>query len=381
MEASTEHGGLKMTNLRTFDKALKISWIKRLNDQNSGWEHFPRKFNIHKIILFGDAYPHTLIQDIDNAFWKDVVIACVQLHEVIANKTNEAYNIPLWFNSKINLSFRASWYQNGYKKLSDILDEDGNILSNMNLNNRGLKINFLDYEKLRYDISKLILPQNRNNMAGPYLPIVLFEIGHNMKGCAKTYNLLMNFNDNIVQDTQRKWEEILIDDIPYNIVKRAFYNLHRMKEGPFTKYLQFKVLHNRIFTNKRLYDIGLIDNSACPYCNEPEETMEHALIYCNTVVEFWNDLERWLRRHIDNSITISNIEKIMGTGTLDNIVDKAIIAAKRVIYTNRQVGKQYSVHDVKKLLKTQMKVEEYISGIEGNNIKFLKTWEVIYGKL
>ena len=80
-----------------------------------------------------------------------------------------------------------------------------------------------------------------------------------------------------------------------------------MKEGPFTKYLQFKVLHNRIFTNKKLYDIGLIDNSACPYCNEPEETMEHALIYCNTVVEFWNDLGRWLRRHIDNSITISNI--------------------------------------------------------------------------
>ena len=71
----------------------------------------------------------------------------------------------------------------------------------------------------------------------------------------------------------------------------------------------------------------------------------------------------------------------MGTGTLDNIVDKAIIAAKRVIYTNRQVGKQYSVHDVKKLLKTQMKVEEYISCIEGNDIKCLKTWEVIYGML
>ena len=310
-----------------------------------------------------------------------MAIACIQLQDVISNKTYEAYNIPLWFNSKINLGFRVSWYQKGYKKLSDILDEDGHLLSNVILNNRGLKINFLDYEKLRHDISKIILPHNRNNMAGPYLPIVLFEIGHNTKGCAKTYNLLMNFNDNIVQDTQRKWEEILNDDIPYNIVKRAFHNLHRMKEGPFTKYLQFKVLHNRIFTNKKLYDIGLIDNSACPYCNEPEETMEHALIYCNMVVEFWNDLERWLRRHIDNSIIISNIEKIMGTGTLDNIVDKAIIAAKRVIYTNRQVGKQYSVHDVKKLLKTQMKVEEYISGIEGNDIKFLKTWEVIYGML
>ena len=120
-----------------------------------------------RFVISISSFFHRSVHGVRNStsnFWKDVVIACIQLHDVIANKTSEAYNIPLWFNSKINLSFRASWYQKGYKKLSDILDEDGNILSNVILNNRGLKINFLDYEKLRHDISKLILPQNRNNM-------------------------------------------------------------------------------------------------------------------------------------------------------------------------------------------------------------------------
>ena len=125
-------------------------------------------------------------------------------------------------------------------------------------------------------------------MFGPYLQIILFEMGYNLKGCARTYNLSMNFNHNIILDTQQKWEEICMEDIPYNMVRKAFIYLHSMKEGSFTKYLQFKILHNRIFTNKKLYDIGITDTSSCPYCNEDEETMEHAFLNCNAVKDFWN---------------------------------------------------------------------------------------------
>ena len=38
-----EHGGLKMTDYESFCNALKISWIKRLNDENNNgfWkQHF-----------------------------------------------------------------------------------------------------------------------------------------------------------------------------------------------------------------------------------------------------------------------------------------------------------------------------------------------------
>ena len=45
-------------------------------------------------------------------------------------------------------------------------------------------------------------------MSGPYLSLLLFRIGHNTKGCAKTYNMMMNFNQNIIIEIQGKWEEI-----------------------------------------------------------------------------------------------------------------------------------------------------------------------------
>ena len=47
-----------MTNLQIFNNALKLSWLKRLNNPDDGWEQFPRHHNIHKIILFGDKYPY-----------------------------------------------------------------------------------------------------------------------------------------------------------------------------------------------------------------------------------------------------------------------------------------------------------------------------------
>ena len=38
--------------------------------------------------------------------------------------------------------------------------------------------------------------------------VINSNIGHNMKGCARIYNMMMNFNQNIIIEIQGKWEEI-----------------------------------------------------------------------------------------------------------------------------------------------------------------------------
>ena len=151
-----------------------------------------------------------------------------------------------------------------------------------------------------------------------------------------------------------------------------------MKEGSFTKYLQFKMLHKRIVTNKRLYEMGLSETKICPYCGFIEETVEHAFLQCISVRNFWNEVEQWLRRTIDGGIKISDIDKIMGTGSLEDITDKTILATKNFIYRNRQKGKPYRLAEVKACLKSQMLVEEYHANITGNDQTFLSTWESIY---
>ena len=48
------------------------------------------------------------------------------------------------------------------------------------------------------------------------------------------------------------------------------------------------------------------------------------------------------------------------------------------IYRNRQNCKPYSLSDVKACLKNQMLIDEYQANIDGNDRKFLQTWETIY---
>ena len=86
--------------------------------------------------------------------------------------------------------------------------------------------------------------------------------------------------------------------------------------------------------------------------------------------QIWRDVEQWLRTYIDGAITITNIEKIMGTTLTYDIVDKTILATTRVIYRNRQGGKPYSLKEVQALLRSQMLIEEYQSGIEGTDENF-----------
>ena len=42
--------GLKLTNLTIFDTSLKISWVKRLINQDLGWAEFPMKYIISDIM-------------------------------------------------------------------------------------------------------------------------------------------------------------------------------------------------------------------------------------------------------------------------------------------------------------------------------------------
>ena len=371
-----------MTNLKLFDQSLKVSWLKRLKDETDGWEELPRKYRVENILIFGDSYTKTLLKRIEEPFWKDVVKACQAIQVKIYDTGVRAFNMPLWYNSRISINFRKDWLKKGYYNLSDILDRDGKILILEEMLQRGLNINFLEYEKTEKDISNLNLIHHNNVKLGPYLPYLLFKIGHDEKECSKSYNLLLSTNFNIILNLQEKWENILTEEISTETIMNSFKSIHRMREDSFTRYLQFRILHKRVFTNKNLFDMGIKDNNLCPHCEEYVETFEHAFLQCTRVKKIWNDIETWLKRNVDIHLKLTDREKIFGLNEKnENIVMKTIIATKRVIYRNRQIPKDYTIREVKALLKCQMQNEEYQAGIENSFENFQKTWEQVYNLL
>ena len=51
-ESDKELGDLELTNILLYDKALKISWLRRICNQTEGWASFPLYYNIAKAILW-----------------------------------------------------------------------------------------------------------------------------------------------------------------------------------------------------------------------------------------------------------------------------------------------------------------------------------------
>ena len=64
--------------------------------------------------------------------------------------------------------------------------------------------------------------ENQAPIYGPYVPRILFEILISERGCGRTYNKLMNYNMNILKDIKEKWENILDNNLLYDIIERAF---------------------------------------------------------------------------------------------------------------------------------------------------------------
>ena len=73
MEANTIDGGLKLHNLKFFDAAQKIDWLKRYNNTKSKWSVVPYNFDFDGLFKYGVDYIERLLEMTFNPFWLNVL--------------------------------------------------------------------------------------------------------------------------------------------------------------------------------------------------------------------------------------------------------------------------------------------------------------------
>ena len=76
LEKEIGEGGLKLTNIRDFNKSLKLSWLKRLLTTEGSWQAiFENSCGIPKkmVLELNEKSLMKLVEKILNPFWKDVL--------------------------------------------------------------------------------------------------------------------------------------------------------------------------------------------------------------------------------------------------------------------------------------------------------------------
>ena len=374
-----EHGGLKYSNLVSFDKALKITWLRRILKENSGWCIFPIFFNIHKIFLFGDDYLNTLWQSCTNIFWKDVISAFKTLYNEVWLTENAIHNtMPIWYNTRVCSYFNKEWFNKGIKFVKDLFIEDQFITIEYLQDTLEVKCNFLDYAHIKSKIMKLRLNLNINKVQ-PILPYILKIIQMNGKGCQPIYSIIQPKATNIIPNLREKWEIMLNDDISEDDIHNAFKITQKLPKCVYNRYVQFKILHDRLNTRQLLHKMKIFNTNECLYCKNQIDTTIHALIECPETANLWRQAELWLREHIDRHIKISNKEKIFGIPVKNNIsfqINIFIISTKLLIYQRRPEGQKCKIPDILRIIKNEMLASEYENELKQNMVQFDTKWGV-----
>ena len=116
-----------------------------------------------------------------------------------------------------------------------------------------------------------------------------------------------------MNDLKERREHTLNDEIPIDDIHRAFKITQKVPKCVYNRYVQFKILHNRLNTRNLLHKMRILNTNECVYCKNQIDTVIHALLECPETTNLWRQVELRLREQVEQSIKISDKEKIFGT--------------------------------------------------------------------
>ena len=78
LEAEVIDGCLKLHDLSTFDKALKLGWLKRYFNSQGKWKVVLDLEDFHENFNYGNDFVERMYEIIQIPFWKDV-LGCLKI--------------------------------------------------------------------------------------------------------------------------------------------------------------------------------------------------------------------------------------------------------------------------------------------------------------
>lgn len=341
-------------------KALKASWVIRIcKNDNAKWKSLPAVYfgtdNLCNFFQFNQSkkkYTVKFYQDIQN-YWSEL--------QCIENVNKESIlNQVIWNNRYITIDKKTfmwkNWSQHGILYIKDLLHTETNLFySHDELQDKyHIEVTFLNALQIRHCIPlewrSVIKSVNTCTCLEDQNKVICVLNGNKMPMSSLSCKLLYGF---FVQHKQRlpacinKWTQDFpkfveaADDLWENIFKLPFNTIEETKIQSF----QFKLIHRIINCNKKLFDMKLIDNPVCNYCNNNIiDDLKHFFLWCPQVFKFWQSLFEWINRTqmFTSTLTtgIADFEEniLFGFQIVDNVfqcINYVILIAKFFIYRQR----------------------------------------------
>lgn len=128
--------------------------------------------------------------------------------------------------------------------------------------------------------------------------------------CQIASNLLRSVNTSIP-----KGESYWNTTFPDTDFENRWSNIYRFPKMFHDADLDFKVMHNILYTNEKLYKFSIIDSPSCVLCRTASESLSHLFIDCVKVNTMWNFIVTKLGKvYKANDLRQWRIATLLGTG-------------------------------------------------------------------
>ena len=150
-----------------------------------------------------------------------------------------------------------------------------------------------------------------------------------------------------------------------------------MVEDVYLRYIQFRTLHRRFYTNDKLFKMKIKESSLCDMCKTDEDSIEHMLIKCSKSRNLWREFEIWLSEIGLADYIIDEQTIILGENKKSFWINAIILITKKVIFNAKLNCKTPSIFSVKFQTRALFNQEELKYNILQRNENFVKRWGLL----
>ncbi len=371
-----EEGGMKVPDIKSKIATQRVGWIRRLlSGESHPWKEFPN------LLLEQMGGAHILNSEIDMQYMKPKLPNFY--YEILDAWTKLKLNmVPpkpageqcLWSNRNVKIGGKVIFFkefaENGINYVHELYNRVTARL--MTWTEMKTKTGLTERSVLQWYGLLSSMPKKWKRLSVAELDDVtqgFYMVEHNIKRMihqVTSKQIYANFIGNIKvtmtnqvyfnqkYGVQNEWEEV------YN---RIYDTTIESKLRSF----QFKIVHNILFTNSRLYNAGLVNSELCSFCKEQRETVYHLFHGCPVVTTVWQYvIQNIFRQFGMNHITIE--EKLFGVNArnareaeYENFVNHIILLTKWHIHKSRIINIMPNINDFKSLICSTRLIEKNIA--------------------
>ena len=375
-------GGAGLTNIRTREKSIKVSWIKILN-ANKIYANMVYKIlgldikeKIWKCTL-SVKHAVLLFKNV-NKFWCDVITAWCELHFEKIEVTIE--NQIIWYNSYILIGDKPIFLNKPWKKgLNYVyqLFENGSVISVTKATEQ-YGLSFIELNAIVQAMPQSWRDFFKCNDCQTFIPIKpsLYDKCLEMTSIPQYAYKQFGQDINSIDSKRISWSNKLQAIVTKAQFQTAFKRIFYVTNIPRLRSFQFRLLHHAIVTNEMLHKWKIIDSSECTFCHSSVETTVHLFLECHLVKSLWDKVKEYVKKRFSKTIHLDTQSIIFNKTNHSQCVDLIILLTKQYIYRKRCAKELLTWPGLNEYVHQIENKEKYIAIKNGILNKHEKKWGI-----